>query len=755
MHVEVEEPGLRLRHAPERVGTDTNDLDGLLLGESGVHGELQSPEHLQVVLAHRFSLLAQAGGPPDTPHELGGQADQVGRLAERARRRHPSREDRVQVVPQQTLLTVGSGDRVQPDSTAQEQLDQAHALHVLGSEDVGPVSDQTQRLQPAEVVRGLARARCQLVDRQLARPVAGHHHRLAQISSTELRSGEGSRVVTDPLAAQRAGRIERVMPRSSLFADVSRALRIALWCEREGLSTSEGLERAAGAAHQAAARRRSRREVLAGMARLTAAGAVTSLAGPVPLALARRSSPSVGIVGAGLAGLACGDTLRTKGIVAALYDASTRSGGRCHSLRGFFPGQVAERGGEFIDNLHKTMLGYARRFGLATEDVSKQPGEVTYFFGGEHRPEAVVVDEFRDFVAAMRVDLRTLSAEVTAADHTEGDVALDRTSLLAYLEGQNGTGLAASPVVKEAIVQAYIAEYGLAPDEQSCLNFLLFIHADRRSKFTPFGVFSDERWHVVDGNDRIAEGLARGLDGQIEPEMQLVRLRAMPSGRFELTFRRGGTTLSRVHDVVVLAIPFTTLRDVELDANLGFPPATLDAIRLLGYGTNAKMMVGFSGRPWAALGSTGASYSDLSNHQTTWETNPSAASATRAVLTDYSGAARGAGLDPMAAAMEAERFLADLDLVYPGAAAAATRVTDLPVVHLEHWPSNPLTKGSYTCYLPGQFTSIAGIEGMRVGHLHFAGEHANSFYESQGFMEGAVLSGIDAATEILRDARRR
>ena len=41
--------------------------------------------------------------------------------------------------------------------------------------------------------------------------------------------------------------------------------------------------------------------------------------------------------------------------------------------------------------------------------------------------------------------------------------------------------------------------------EQSCLNFLLFIHADRRSKFTPFGVFSDERYHVVDGNDRIAD----------------------------------------------------------------------------------------------------------------------------------------------------------------------------------------------------------------------------------------------------------
>ena len=77
----------------------------------------------------------------------------------------------------------------------------------------------------------------------------------------------------------------------------------------------------------------------------------------------------------------------------------SRAGGRCWSLRQAFPGQVVERGGELIDNLHKTMLGYAQRFGLAREDVNKRPGEVFYVFGGERYPEAAVVDEFRAFVA--------------------------------------------------------------------------------------------------------------------------------------------------------------------------------------------------------------------------------------------------------------------------------------------------------------------------------------------------------------------
>jgi monoamine oxidase len=182
-------------------------------------------------------------------------------------------------------------------------------------------------------------------------------------------------------------------------------------------------------------------------------------------------------------------------------------------------------------------------------------------------------------------------------------------------------------------------------------------------------------------------------------------------------------------------------------------PSNPTAIQALGYGTNAKMMVGFESRPWIDGGGTGASYSDLRHHQTTWETNAVNATASRGVLTDYSSGARGASMNPAKVQQEAALFLTDLDLVYPGALAAARRSrAGFVTVHLEHWPSNPLSRGSYTCYRPGQFTTIAGHEGTSSANLHFAGEHTNSFYEWQGFMEGAALSGIDAAQRILKGA---
>ncbi|MGH7908905.1 MAG: flavin monoamine oxidase family protein, partial [Thermodesulfobacteriota bacterium] len=312
----------------------------------------------------------------------------------------------------------------------------------------------------------------------------------------------------------------------------------------------------------------------------------------------------------------------------------------------------------------------------------------------------------------------------------------------------------AGDLIKAAVKAAYIAEYGLEIDEQSCLNFLLFIHVDKRSKFRPFGVFSDERYHIIGGNDQIVEGLRSRLHDQIQLGMLLVRARKNSTGRVELTFKDGSRTITATHDSVVFAIPFSTLREVELDVSLELPEWKLDAIQMLRYGTNAKMMIGFNNRPWITQGSKGTSYSDLTNHQNTWETNPTRATDMHAILTDYSGGNRGASLNPQKVQTEAKLFLTDLDRVYPGAFAAAFRDAKGKFrVHLEHWPSNPLVKGSYTCNHPGYFTMIADNEAKPIGNLYFAGEHTSSFYESQGFMEGAALSGIRAAKEILNDIK--
>lgn len=535
--------------------------------------------------------------------------------------------------------------------------------------------------------------------------------------------------------------------RSPLFSQLARSLRIALFAERARVSTPEALERVAAAE----AKRASRRAFLTGSAAVLGGAALAGCSIPVDERTGRVSSAAkpggpgrVAVVGAGFAGLACATELHAKGVDVTLHEAADRVGGRCSSLRGFFPGQVAERGGELIDNLHKTMLGWAKEFGLGLEDLSKDPGEITYVFGGVRYAESVIVDEFRALFPAMNDDLRKSSGGPTATSYSEYDAVLDRTNLREWLQTRG-----AGAIVTKAIEEAYVAEYGLEIEQQSSLAWLFFMHADRRSRFQPFGVFSDERYHVVEGNDAIAQGLAGKIGDRIRFGRKLVAVKKLSNGEIELTFSEGGRAKVERADAVVLAMPFSVLRSVSLDASLGLPAWKRRAIDELVYGTNAKMMVGFDGRPWLAHESNGTSYSDYPNHQTTWETNPSLATASRGVLTDYSGGVRGAALRPAKVQDEAAKFLADLDKVWPGAAAQASRVSGKYRVHLEHWPSNPLALGSYTCNHPGYFTTIADLEATPVGNVFFAGEHTSSFYEWQGFMEGAALSGLRAASEVL------
>lgn len=548
------------------------------------------------------------------------------------------------------------------------------------------------------------------------------------------------------------------MSRTPLHHRLRRTVVVAELAEELRISTAEALERVA--ARQAAASRGwapNRRDLLRGMGIAGVAGAAAALARPsvATAAPAARSDARIAVIGGGMAGLACAWELARFGVSATVFDANTRAGGRVWSLGGAFagpvefPGQVVERGGELIDTGHTTMRGFARELGLTLEDYDKDDGEAIFFVDGTHYSEAEIIDEYRALVPTMKASLRASSGGPTAESFTDADEELDFTSLEEYLDDAD-----AGDAIRGVLEGAYVGEYGAELGDQSCLNLLFFIHADRSSKFREFGVFSDERFHVVGGNEQIPAGLADRLGDAITTGHALTAVRRTSSGAYRLSFATDGGTVEADFDHVVLAIPFSVLRDVDLDDSLELPDWKRYAIDHFSYGTNSKMMVGFDGRPWAAVGSNGASYaSGLAHLQCTWETNEDLSGAT-SVLTNYSGGALGAGYDLSDVQGECARFLADFEALVPGASAAASRdASGLYRVHLEKWSANPLTRGSYTNNAPGYFTTIADNEARPVGRLYFAGEHTDSFYDWQGFMEGAANSGLAAAREILHTLR--
>jgi len=529
------------------------------------------------------------------------------------------------------------------------------------------------------------------------------------------------------------------MARTRIFQKVRQLMRVAAHCECTGEPATEVLERL-----RAQVASQPRRRVLQ-------AAAGIGLASALPL----RAAPGAGgadvaVVGAGFAGLYAAVLLAGKGARAQVFEAGDRVGGRVWSLRGVFPGQVAERGAELIDTTHSTLRGLAGAYGLTLESyaANKLPGEEAFYFFGRHWTEAQVVEEFRAFVPALKDDLSKLSNGPTAQSYNETDRQLDFTPLSDYLV-QRGAG----PLIRAVLDVAYTIEFGREISRQSALALLFFIATNKRQAFTPFGVFSDERFHIVEGNDAVAKAMAAGLPQPVMLGHRLLRVARQADGRVRLSFATAGGTVETVHDAVVLTLPAPMMRQVEFAASVVLPAGNRFAIDNLDYGTNSKMMIGFNGRPWYERNnSNGASYSDLANHQSTWETNPSLAQAyMRGVLTDYSGGERGARLDPAKVQTEAAAFLGDLEKVYPGSGVLARRDSrDRVQAHLENWSKLPLFQGAYSNNQPGYFTTIEGLYARPAGNIYFAGEHTDSFYSYQGFMEGALLSGARAADEVLR-----
>lgn len=447
------------------------------------------------------------------------------------------------------------------------------------------------------------------------------------------------------------------------------------------------------------------------------------------------SGLEIAIIGAGAAGLHCAYRLQQAGVFATVYEGSSRVGGRAFTARGLFPdGLFAELGGEFLDSEHTATFALASELGLTIDDVSMDGpnlSESTFVVDGEKLEEDFVVAEFRPLAFAMAQAVAAAEADDAAF------AALDAKSILEWLDAEP----AASEVMKKLINAAYLSEYGLETSEQSVFNLLYLIDYDEAEPLRIYGG-SGDRFRIAGGTDMLTTALAERLDGQITLSHKLVALKRSGS-RYSLEFDFGSGRRRAYADHVVLALPFTMLREVDIDAD--FSDTKKRVIAELGYATNAKLMLGFAGRPWreSPIRSSGAAITN-SALQRTWESSRGQRAAS-SILTNYVGGVAGIA---MGAGTPEERALATLPLiddVFPGIADSYRPMSAVRM----NWPAHPFTRGSYSCYRPGQW-SFFGLEGERAGNVHFAGEHCSQDF--RGRIEGAVETGAFAAREILADA---
>ena len=495
------------------------------------------------------------------------------------------------------------------------------------------------------------------------------------------------------------------------------------------------------------ARKPSRRNFLSGGAAMAAVAAVSGSR----LALG-SSPPRIAIVGGGIAGLNAALTLQDAGYSSTIYEASGRLGGRMHSdTTSWTNGQVTEHCGELIDTAHKTILALAKRFKIPVADLSSgEPSgstETYYFFGQRYTREQANAD-FDAVYHAIKKDLIAAGFPTVYYHFSPAAAALDQTSVYEWIESRVPGGHGSK--MGQLLDVAYNIEYGAETTVQSALNLVYLLgYQPSPGNFSVFGS-SNERYHLAGGNERLPRAIAAALPaGSIRSNTALTAIVRNSDGTFTLTFKNP-SRITVVADRVILALPFSVLRDIDY-SKAGFNAVKATGIEQLGYGTNVKLHLQFHSRLWNQSGpwgiSTGSSFADT-GYQNTWDVTR-AQSGPTGILVDYTGGNTGASFrgdvdDPAVIHAYAMRFLTQLEPVFPGITLQWNGIATLDVP-----ASDPNLRGSYSHWKVGQYTLFSGSERERSGNCHFAGEHCS--LQFQGFMEGGAQEGQRAANEILGD----
>jgi len=452
--------------------------------------------------------------------------------------------------------------------------------------------------------------------------------------------------------------------------------------------------------------------------------------------MSARTDCDVAVIGAGISGLKAALALEAQGFRVRVLEASDRTGGRIHSMRQL--GDNAEAGATYIGAGYRRFMALADEYGIPLIDVTPileffreqelvLDGEIIRQTDWPGHPKNPFPDADRALmpwnyhrVLTMRENPLAGPAEWSDAKHAALDISMRDWML--------GLGLSEDVV---RIGYGINTTFGYdAGDVSALLMLFRGAFSKEQRKLAP----GDSLGFTVEkGVQRVPDAMAAALAGQIELG---ARVTALETADDKVTVSlANGQRLTARH--VISAIPFSVLRNIAIDPPLRGPQA--EAVAELPHQPITQVYLAPKRPFWEDDGLAPSLFTDTQAGMVTGVR----AGADPTQVSYLSCWVIGPHADRIAPLSEAAAGQAVIDAI--GAVRPAA-VGQLELIGLKAWGSDPLARGAWAYFRPGQIRRFARGMGQAHGRIHFCGEHLAA--TSRG-LEGALESADAAAAEVI------
>ena len=246
-------------------------------------------------------------------------------------------------------------------------------------------------------------------------------------------------------------------------------------------------------------------------------------------------------------------------------------------------------------------------------------------------------------------------------------------------------------------------------------------------------------WEIPGGSYHIPEAFRPGLEDKIRFNSWVTGIEWSKSGGGRAKVHvHGGDTVEG--DVVLVTIPFTALRFVDIDPLLSH--AKRKAIRELHYDASSKVLLEFNSRFWEHEDGIygGGSVTDNPNRFMYYPHDGMGGSGGGVVLASYTWAEDALRWDSLSPEYRYEFALEGMVKLH----GEAIRKAFVGGAY-QSWMDDPYALGEAAIFAPGQLTHLQGAIEQQEGNVYFAGEHCSLRH---AWIEGAIDSAIRASLAI-------